>query len=104
MSLYVTEFDGWGAIRGREVEMPAEPAIRNSVMSSGSSAAATSLAFSSGTFVVRLTCDVASYCLFGSSTASTGTQTSTMCERIAPNAAAEYRSVLPYSTLIAFST
>jgi ATP-dependent protease ClpP protease subunit len=104
MGLFVTEYGGQQSGRAIGNTIMTEPAIKTTVMSSGSSAAATLLQFSSGTRFVRLASDVAFYMLFGSSTSATGPQSSTNTQRMAGNAKAEFRSVLPYSTVIAFST
>ena len=104
MPLHVTEPSGQESGRAIGNEVLSEPAIRNTIMSSGSSAAATLLQLSSGTRFVRLASDVTFFLLFGSSLLTTGSQTSTMCERLNGGQVGEVRSVQPYSKLIAFST
>lgn len=103
MGLFVTEFAGYQSGRP-QAETPTAPPIRTSVMSSGSSAAATLLQFTSGTRMVRFAADVAFYLTFASSTGATGSQSSTNSERVAAGAPAEFRFVNPYGKLIAFST
>jgi hypothetical protein len=102
--LYVTEFAGQQSGRAVGNTVMCEPAIKTTVMSSGSSASETLLQFTGGTRFVRIASDLRFWLSFGSSTATTGSESSTNSEMMTGNTSAEYRSVQPFGTLIAFST
>lgn len=105
MPLSISEYAGAAYVSGRNLsaDVPQEPPIQIQQMASGSSAAATMSTFAAGTRLVSLASDVAFYLIFGSSTASTGTQSSTNAWRL-PAGVNVLRGVTPSSRLIAFST
>jgi hypothetical protein len=106
MTLTVTEYAGAGFVASgiRNNDLPQEPALANTPLSSGSSAASSTLSFQAGTRLVRLAANVNSYAMFLSSSAGSSLATSTAALLI-PSGQISFHAVPnPPGRLIAFST
>jgi hypothetical protein len=107
MSIWCTEFAGSAFLgRGDPVNAGQYPPVNIqsiSQSSGGSTSNAALLTFGGATRLVRVYNDITSWLILGSSTLSTGTESSTKAERV-PAGTIELRGVAPNSRLICWST